>query len=237
MVSRAAKTRTMKNLKTLADDVRPLAILAEINQALTVAQSPRAGLQRALELLDHDYGVIRSAVVLADPDTGRLRVEASAGLTGAGRHAEWEMGEGNHRARGSQRQAGRRAADQPGTDVSPPDRTTAAGGALGDHVHVGADPGRATVDWRAERRFPLREDAYLRSRPACLSRRVNHVWSGDSPPTGRRGRASAAARRKPPLEGGVETALRLFPHHRDERAHAAGSTSRSRVSPQPTRPS
>ena len=94
MVSRAAKTRTMKKLKTLADDVRPLAILAEINQALTVAQSPRAGLQRALELLDHDYGVIRGAVVLADPDTGRLRVEASAGLTGAGRHAEWQMGEG-----------------------------------------------------------------------------------------------------------------------------------------------
>ena len=81
-------------LKSLPDEVRPLAMLAEINQALTVAQSPRAGLQRALEILDNDYGVIRSAVVLSDPDSGRLRVWASAGVPGEGRHAEWEMGEG-----------------------------------------------------------------------------------------------------------------------------------------------
>ena len=81
-------------LKSLPDEVRPLAMLAEINQALTVAQSPRAGLQRALEILDHDYGVIRSAVVLSDPDSGRLRVWTSAGVPGEGRHAKWEMGEG-----------------------------------------------------------------------------------------------------------------------------------------------
>ena len=94
MVSQGGKTHAMKRSKAFPADVRPLAMLAEINQVLTVAQSPRAGFQRALELLDQLHGVIRSAVVLSDPDTGRLRVEASGGLTGAGRHAEWEMGEG-----------------------------------------------------------------------------------------------------------------------------------------------
>ena len=78
----------------ISADAKPLAMLADINQALTVARNPRAGLQRALEILDQDYGVIRSAVVLSDPDTERLRVEASAGVAGEGRHAEWEMGEG-----------------------------------------------------------------------------------------------------------------------------------------------
>ena len=159
MVSRAAKTRTMKNLKTLADDVRPLAILAEINQALTVAQSPRAGLQRALELLDHDYGVIRSAVVLADPDTGRLRVEASAGLTGAGRHAEFEMGEGI---------TGRVVAS--GKPVVVPQisqepmflhRTgRRQQGARSEITFMSVPiPGERQSIGRAERRFPLREDA------------------------------------------------------------------------------
>ena len=78
----------------LTGEVKPLAMLAEINQALTVGRTPRAGLQRALEILDHDYGVVRSAVVLADANTGRLRVENSAGVPDEGRHAEWEMGEG-----------------------------------------------------------------------------------------------------------------------------------------------
>jgi len=85
---------TMNRSKNLSSDVQPLTMLADINHELTAAQNPRAGIQRALELLDQHHGVIRSAVVLADPDSGRLRVEVSAGLTGAGRHAEWEMGEG-----------------------------------------------------------------------------------------------------------------------------------------------
>ena len=79
--------------RAISAEVKPLATLADINQTLT-AQNPRAGLQRALEILDHQQGVVRSAVVLEDPDTGRLRVEASYGVTREGRLAEWEMGEG-----------------------------------------------------------------------------------------------------------------------------------------------
>ena len=80
--------------KSISVDNKPLAMLADINQVLTVTRNPRAGLQQALEILEHAYGVVRSAVVLADPNTERLRVEASAGISGEGRHAEWEVGEG-----------------------------------------------------------------------------------------------------------------------------------------------
>ena len=79
--------------KAISAEVKPLATLADINQTLT-SQNPRVGLQRALEILGHRQGVVRSAVVLEEPDTGKLRVEASYGVTREGLLAEWEMGEG-----------------------------------------------------------------------------------------------------------------------------------------------
>jgi len=79
--------------KAISAEVKPLATLADINQTLT-SQNPRVGLQRALEILGQRQGVVRSAVVLEDPDTGKLRVEASYGVTREGLLAEWEMGEG-----------------------------------------------------------------------------------------------------------------------------------------------
>ncbi len=80
--------------RVISASAKPLATLAEINLTLTTSQNLRAGLQRALELLDQQQGVIRSAVVLVNPDSGRLQVEASDGLTLEGGRAEWEMGEG-----------------------------------------------------------------------------------------------------------------------------------------------
>ena len=79
--------------KAISAEVKPLATLADINQTLT-SQNPRVGLQRALEILGQRQEVVRSAVVLEDPDTGKLRVEASYGVTREGLLAEWEMGEG-----------------------------------------------------------------------------------------------------------------------------------------------
>ena len=43
MVSQGSKNQAMNRSKALPAEVRPLAMLAEINQVLTVAQSPRAG--------------------------------------------------------------------------------------------------------------------------------------------------------------------------------------------------
>ena len=71
-----------------------LATLVDVNRALATARSPRAGLQRGLEILGHLYGVSRTAVVLINPETNRLEVEASEGLAAAGRGASWKIGEG-----------------------------------------------------------------------------------------------------------------------------------------------
>jgi len=80
--------------KRLSSEARFLATLAEVNQALAAARSPRAGLQRGLEILGDLYGVSRTSVVLRDPNSDRLQVEASEGLTAEGRRATWKAGEG-----------------------------------------------------------------------------------------------------------------------------------------------
>ena len=80
--------------KRLSSEAKFLATLAEVNQALAAARSPRAGLQRGLEILGDLYGVSRTSVVLRDPDSDRLQVEASEGLTAEGRRATWTAGEG-----------------------------------------------------------------------------------------------------------------------------------------------
>ena len=78
----------------LSVDSSALRMLTNINQALRTEPNNRAGLQRVLDILEHDYGVIRSAVVVMDPNSNQLRVEASSGIEGKGRRAEWNTGEG-----------------------------------------------------------------------------------------------------------------------------------------------
>lgn len=80
--------------KKLSSEAKFLATLVEVNQVLAAARSPRAGLQRGLEILGDLYGVSRTSVVLRDPDTDRLEIEASEGLTAEGRRATWKGGEG-----------------------------------------------------------------------------------------------------------------------------------------------
>ncbi len=80
--------------KGSASETRLLSTLADLNLALGGARSPRAGLQRALEVLTPLYGVLRASVVLQDADAGNLTIEASEGLTTEGRKATWKLGEG-----------------------------------------------------------------------------------------------------------------------------------------------
>ena len=80
--------------KTPASEARLLATLADVNLALSGARSPRAGLQRALEILTPLYGALRASVVLQDAETGHLKIVASAGLTAEERQAAWTPGEG-----------------------------------------------------------------------------------------------------------------------------------------------
>ena len=80
--------------KKVSSEAMFLATLADVNRALAAARSPRAGLQRGLQILGHLYGVSRTSVVLQNPDTNRLEIEASEGLTAEGRKATWKAGEG-----------------------------------------------------------------------------------------------------------------------------------------------
>ena len=87
--------RRLSGTKTgSASETRLLSTLADVNDALSSARSPRAGVQRALEILTPLYGVVCASVVLKDADTARLTVEASEGLTAKGRKARWQVGEG-----------------------------------------------------------------------------------------------------------------------------------------------
>ena len=75
-------------------DVRALAILTDINQALARARNPRSAMQRALEILAQQHGTLRAWVVLRDPDSDALHIDASEGLTAEGRRAKYKIGEG-----------------------------------------------------------------------------------------------------------------------------------------------
>ena len=80
--------------KKRSSEARFLATLVEVNQGLAAARSPRAGLQRGLEILGDLYGVSRTSVVLFNPKSERLEIEASEGLSAEGRRATWGPGEG-----------------------------------------------------------------------------------------------------------------------------------------------
>ena len=80
--------------KTLSAEAESLALLTDINLALAGARNIRAALQRALEILSQQYRVLQASVVLKDPDSNRLQIMASEGLTPEGQRATWDVGEG-----------------------------------------------------------------------------------------------------------------------------------------------
>ena len=80
--------------KILSAESEPLALLVDINLALAGARNIRSGLQRALDILAQHDRALQTSVVLKDPDSVRLRVVASDGLTAQGQRATWSIGEG-----------------------------------------------------------------------------------------------------------------------------------------------
>jgi len=75
-------------------DLRRLATLQEIGQALSGAADLRSSLERALERLERDHEVVRSAVMALADDGREIRIEASVGITPEGRQARYRLGEG-----------------------------------------------------------------------------------------------------------------------------------------------
>ena len=77
-----------------ASDPEPLALLADVNAALVETQNIRAGMQRALQILAQRRRVLQASVVLKSPDSSRLQIAASEGLSLEGQRATWAVGEG-----------------------------------------------------------------------------------------------------------------------------------------------
>ena len=77
-----------------SDELRRLAALLDVSQALSGTLDLRASLDRVLEILRRSHGVLRAAVTLLDPDSGHLYIAASSGLEPAGQRVRYRVGEG-----------------------------------------------------------------------------------------------------------------------------------------------
>ena len=75
-------------------DVRKLAMLMEVSQALTGTLNLPAGLYAVLEVLERRCGAVRGAVALLEEDSGLLVVEASLGYPAGRSRVRYRMGEG-----------------------------------------------------------------------------------------------------------------------------------------------
>ncbi len=87
-----AQTPEWPNLH--AAEVRKLSTLLEISQALLTAHELRTGLTKALEIIGAHHAAIRSTVVLLNPQSREVAIEASAGAIDAGKSVRYRVGEG-----------------------------------------------------------------------------------------------------------------------------------------------
>src|SRR5262249_18448123 len=92
------RMKTDKNVGAAADadrkasEVRRLASLLDVSQAMSGTLQLKSSLHRVLEILAKNHGAVRGIVSLVHAD-GELRVEASDGLGDASR-VRYQMGEG-----------------------------------------------------------------------------------------------------------------------------------------------
>ena len=75
-------------------DVRKLAMLVEVSQALTGTLNLQAGLYGALEVLERRCGAVRGAVTLLEEESGMLAVEAALGYPRPAGRVRYRLGEG-----------------------------------------------------------------------------------------------------------------------------------------------
>src|SRR6476660_5726157 len=75
-------------------DVRKLAMLMEVSQALTGTLNLSAGLYGGLEVGERRCGAVRAAVTLLEEESGLLAVEASLGYTPGRSRIRYRLGEG-----------------------------------------------------------------------------------------------------------------------------------------------
>jgi Nif-specific regulatory protein len=77
-----------------AGEVRKLATLLEVSQALSGTLNLKAALHRVLETLERHHNMVGGAVALLSEEDGQIYIEASNGLTSEGVRARHRLGEG-----------------------------------------------------------------------------------------------------------------------------------------------
>jgi Nif-specific regulatory protein len=75
-------------------EIRKLATLLEISQALSGTLNLKAALHRVLEVLESHHGFVSSAVMLLRQESNDIYIEAACGLTADGQRARYRLGEG-----------------------------------------------------------------------------------------------------------------------------------------------
>src|SRR5580765_5497578 len=78
---------------TQAPEIRRLASLLDVSQALSGTLNLKSALHHVLEILARHHGALRGIVTLLQED-GELRVEASDGLEKPGLNIRYRLGEG-----------------------------------------------------------------------------------------------------------------------------------------------
>ena len=108
------------------NEIRRLATLLEVSQALSGALSLKTVLHSLLELLERRHQVAGSTVTLLDETSRELHVEASGGIRLGSTRTRDRAGRHDHPPGHRLRAAGRRPAGQPGTGAGTDDRDRGA---------------------------------------------------------------------------------------------------------------
>ena len=75
-------------------DARQLAALLDIGQALSSPLELRAALERVLEKLERDAGVVRAAVMMLSEETSDIHIEVALGFGAEAQRVRYRLGEG-----------------------------------------------------------------------------------------------------------------------------------------------
>ena len=84
----------MKATALEQSEIRKLTTLLEVSQALSSTPDLKQALLRVLEKLELHHEVVRSAVMLLNPDSSEIYIEAALGITTEGQRARYRLGEG-----------------------------------------------------------------------------------------------------------------------------------------------
>src|ERR1700682_5297723 len=84
----------MRKQADAQEEVRKLTTLLEVSQALASTPDLKAGLLRVLERLEEHHEAVRCSVMLLNPESSDIYIEAALGITTEGQRARYRLGEG-----------------------------------------------------------------------------------------------------------------------------------------------